>query len=169
MMSYLYIGGVEGFGCFTQVHSTGCMDLTSEDDCSLLMATSCSTDTGVPEGATCDYINGGSGWLQHGIEPVSDESSCLNFYETNRNSDITFCPLKECCGTLKNVRICYEVTTADPLIVSYAGALHAMCTLTYNAISKMYLSGRIKSRALDDKNEDIPGSTAVRSDSLEDV
>ena len=102
-----------------------------------------------------------------GVESVSDEASCLNFYETNRNNGNTFCPLKECCGTLKDVRVCYEVTTAVPLIVSYAGALHTMCTLTYNTISKM--SRRIESRETDDKDEDMPDSTAERSDSLVDV
>lgn len=147
------------------------MDITSEDDCSKLMAVSCSTESGVPEGATCDYVSGGTGLMLLGVEPVSDEDSCLNFFKSaDENEHSIFCPLDECCGTLKNVRICYELSTSIPLIISYAGALHAICMLIYSTISKRYLLSLVESEShaqVDGKNDEevekdkvaAPGST----------
>ena len=95
--------------------------------------------------------------MRLGVEPVSDEASCLNFFETAPNDgqdDGVFCPLEECCGTLKNVRICYELSTSIPLIISYAGALHAVCMLIYSTISKRYLVSSVEVAQIHDKTDE---------------
>ena len=66
---------------------------------------------------------------------VTGTTSCSNYYNLDEQSSIYTCMPLKCCGVLKNVRTCLNISTSIPLIISYAAGMNTFLALVYVAYS----------------------------------
>ena len=135
---------IVGYGFFLRCaeveNELGKQVFSSVADCSNLVFVTCTTTCGVPIGATCNYVPGGSGFMRIGIPPVSDESTCTYFY--SQVESVTFSgglkmdTLKECYGVLKKTTVCETPLAVVGIIGGYLSVMYSFCGAVYLAFVK---------------------------------
>ena len=129
VVAVLYFTGVEGFGCFIEDTTVGCIDMNMEslDDCEKLMIVSCSYESSYLQ--ECNY--------EGEIDLITGYDTCIEFINVNYYYNGDYCMPLECCGVLKNVLTCHNVSTSIPLIISSVVGINTFLSVIYLAYSSL--------------------------------